>query len=136
MAGLPFIEGVAPERPALLDDAGDGWLSYGELSELSQDWAVRMAGPRGLMFLYARNDGSSVAAMIGALAAGHAVALFDPNLSESARAQLEGSLLPCLGCWGLGRGCWRTQGARVGCILSSPCSSPLPVRRVAPSWCG
>ena len=101
MAGLPFIEGVAPERPALLDDAGDGWLSYGELSELSQDWAFRMAGPRGLMFLYARNDGSSVAAMIGALAAGHAVALFDPNLSESARAQLEAVYCPA---WVVGPG--------------------------------
>ena len=94
MAALPFIDGVAPERPALVDDAGDGWLSYGELVELAQDWAFRMAGPRGLMLLYARNDRSSVGAMIGALSAGHAVALFDPNLPEVARARLEATYRP------------------------------------------
>lgn len=101
MAALPFIDGIAPDRPALLDDAGGDWLSYGALAGLARDWAGRMAGPRGVVFLYALNDAGSVAALLGALAAGHAVALFDPNLSEEARAGLEATYRPA---WVVGPG--------------------------------
>ena len=94
MPGLPFIEGVTPERPALADDSDGGWLSYGDLAELAWDWASRMSGPRGLVFVYARNDRSTVASLIGALAAGHVVALFDPNLSEGVRTDLEEAYRP------------------------------------------
>lgn len=98
---MPFIEGVTPERPALLDDAGGGWLTYGELAGLAQHWASRMSGPRGLVFIYAANDRNSVGAMIGALAAGHAVALFDPHLSEATRTALEAAYRPA---WVVGPG--------------------------------
>jgi acyl-CoA synthetase (AMP-forming)/AMP-acid ligase II len=94
MAALPFLPDVAPDRPALLDDAADDWLSYGGLAARAGDWAARVAGPRGLAFLFLRNDCDGVAALIGAVAAGHAVALFDPNLPEPARAALEAVYRP------------------------------------------
>lgn len=94
MAALPLIATVAPERPALLDDAGDTWLTYGALADRAREWAARMEGSRGLAFLYMRNDAGSVAALLGALAAGHAAALFDPDLSTEARAALEATYRP------------------------------------------
>lgn len=94
MVRLPLIDGVSPECPALQDDALTGWLSYGDLAALARLWSERMTGPRGLVFLYARNTCDSVAALIGALAANHAVALFDPNLSDEARDGLEAIYRP------------------------------------------
>lgn len=94
MVVLPFIDGIAPDRPALLDDVGGDWLTYGALADRARGWAARMGGPRGAVFLYARNDAGSVAALLGALAAGHAVALFDPNLSDKACAGLEATYRP------------------------------------------
>lgn len=94
MTTLPFIGGIAPERPALLDDSGGDWLTYSEISQRAADWASRLAGPRGVAFLYAHNDIDSVTALIGALAAGHAVALFDPKLPADARADLEKKYQP------------------------------------------
>lgn len=77
-----------------MDDAGNDWLSYGELSDLAQGWATRISGPRALVFLYIRNDIDSVAALIGALSAGHAIALCDPRLPLSARRGLEEAYRP------------------------------------------
>lgn len=82
------------QAPALLDDADGGWISYGELGRLSGDWADRLAGPRSLVFLYAGNDIISVAAMLGAIAAGHALALFDPHLRAISREALEAIYRP------------------------------------------
>jgi acyl-CoA synthetase (AMP-forming)/AMP-acid ligase II len=94
MAGLPFIDGIAPDRPALRDDVGGDWLTYGALADCAREWSLRMRGPRGLVLLYARNDKDSVAALLGSLAAGHAVALFDPKLMSEARAALEATYRP------------------------------------------
>lgn len=100
MTELPFLAGNAPDRPALLDDAGGDWLSYGGLTAEAQGWAARMPGPRGLVLLYARNDIASVAALLGALAAGHAVALLDPRLPDETRVDLETLYGPT---WVIGR---------------------------------
>lgn len=94
MVALPFIDSIAPDQPALRDDHSADWLTYGDLAELVQDWAIRMTGPRGVVFLYARNDVDSVAALLGGLTAGHAVALFDHNLSAQARTLLEATYSP------------------------------------------
>lgn len=88
MTTFPFIGGIDPEKPALLDDASDDWITYRELARQAAHWASRLESERGLVFLYARNDIDSVGALMGALAAGHAVALFDPNLPADARAEL------------------------------------------------
>lgn len=91
---IPLLPaGFGPE-PALQDDVGGAWVSYDALHFLAQEWANRLNGPRSLAFLYIRNDVASVAALLGALAAGHAVALFDPNLSAEARARLEACYQP------------------------------------------
>lgn len=102
LAAVPFINGVASDRPALRDDVGNDWLTYGELADRARDFAAQMVGPRALVFLYARNNASSVVALLGALASGHAVALFDPNLSPEARAALEAIYRPA---WVVGPDC-------------------------------
>ncbi|GAY17472.1 AMP-binding protein [Mycobacterium sp. shizuoka-1] len=89
MAGIDLIHGVRADRPALLDDAGGDWVTYGQLADLARRWATRMSGPRGLVFLHPTNDVASVAALIGAFSAGHAVALFDPSLPPATRADLQ-----------------------------------------------
>lgn len=94
MPALPFIDDIAPDRPALLDDVGGNWLTYGALADRAREWSAQMRGPRGVVFVYARNDVGSVAALLGALAADHVVALFDPNLSVEARAALEATYRP------------------------------------------
>lgn len=93
LARIPLLPaGFGPE-PALQDDMG-AWVSYDALRRHSEEWADRLAGPRGLAFLYIRNDVASVAALLGILAAGHAIALFDPNLPAETRARLEARYQP------------------------------------------
>lgn len=94
MTGLGLIDDIAPHRSALLDDTGGTWLTYGELAHQAHTWAARLGGPRALAVLYPRNDCVSVAAILGALSAGHAVALFDPNLPVQSRARLETAYRP------------------------------------------
>lgn len=69
-------------------------MSYDTLRRQAESWANRLTGPRSLVFLYIRNDVESVAALLGALGAGHAVALFDPNLPAESRARLEACYQP------------------------------------------
>ena len=94
MTGLGLIGDVPADRPALADDAHGDWLSYGDVAAQARFWAGRMGGPRALAVIYPRNDTVSVAAILGALSAGHAVALFDPNLPAAARARLEAAYRP------------------------------------------
>lgn len=77
-----------------MDDQSGDWLTYGELARLAEEWATRMPGPKGLVFLYAKNDIDSVAALLGGIAAGHAVALFDKDLTSDVRAALEAKYRP------------------------------------------
>lgn len=94
MPHVPFIASQTPDRPALRDDLQTTWITYGDLARSAEQWARRMAGPRGLVFLYASNDCQSVAALLGALAAGHAVTLLDPNLAEKSQEALEAPYFP------------------------------------------
>lgn len=91
---IPLLPDGATNEPALLDDAGGEWLTYAGLRERAQAWAGRLRGPRGLAFLYIRNDADNVAALLGAFAAGHAVALFDPQLAPPARQALAACYRP------------------------------------------
>lgn len=94
VSDLPFLTNVDDARPALMDDTNTAWLSYGSLKERVRDYRDQMAGPKALVFLFAYNDVDSVAAFLGACAAGHAVALFDPALSVELRRQLVDLYLP------------------------------------------
>ena len=85
---LPFLTEPDDDRPCLKDDDRDDWITYGALKRRAADYAGAMAGRRGLVFLSARNDFASVAALIGAIAASHAVALLDPELSAELREAL------------------------------------------------
>lgn len=91
---IPLLPHGVDAHPALLDDNAGEWISHDALRALSGEWAVRLAGPRSLVFLYIRNDIANVAALLGAMAAGHAVALFDPNLPRESRARLEACYQP------------------------------------------
>lgn len=101
MSMIPFIDGIELARPALFDDRADSWITYGDLSALALEWAARLHGMRDLVFVYARNDIESVGALLGALAAGHAIALFDPNLPQTARTEIEAIYGPA---WVVGPG--------------------------------
>jgi len=91
---LPFVPDGIDHRPAVRDSSTSEWVSYGELVTRAGAWATHLAGPRGLVFHYINNSVDDVAALLGAIAAGHAVALFDPKLAETARAALEQRYLP------------------------------------------
>ena len=91
---VPLLEEASPHQPALYDDLSNEWLSYGKLADDARAWADRLPPARDLVFIYARNDIESVTAMLGALAAGHAVALLNPELAEKVRLQLESTFSP------------------------------------------
>lgn len=101
MCTVPLIKDIESARPALADDHAGSWITYGDLVSLALNWAARLHGQRNLVFIYARNDIESVAALLGALAAGHAVALFDPNLPEAVRTEIESIYQPA---WVIGPG--------------------------------
>lgn len=103
-----FLRDVPQDAFALRDDEVEEWVTYGELRDRSFQWSDRLRGPRGLVFQYINNDVNNVAALLGAIAAGHAVALFDPKLGHLSRERLEliyqpdwivdiGSGTPCRG---------------------------------------
>jgi acyl-CoA synthetase (AMP-forming)/AMP-acid ligase II len=91
---VPFLDAERGDAPCLLDDRGGAWIGYGALAALAAERAATLAGPKALVFLYMGNDVASVAALLGALAAGHAVALLDPNLPAATRAGLHAAYGP------------------------------------------
>lgn len=84
---FPILCAEAAASLALADDGG-ARCSHAELKERASKWRERLAGPRGLVGLFIRNRVEDVAALFGAWAAGHAVALFNPKLSPDARSAL------------------------------------------------
>ncbi|MFN3259021.1 MAG: AMP-binding protein [Pikeienuella sp.] len=91
---LPLL----PEREgarALGDDTGLR-LTRGELREAALSLAARMEPGEGkrLVLLLAPNGAGAVIGLLGALAAGHAVALADPGLDPAKLARLEGAYRP------------------------------------------
>jgi len=87
---LPFFEiDCVSDAPAMLQSNGPS-MTYGELCHQVDEWQGRLAHEvKQLVFCYLSNSPQGVMALIGALAAGHAVALLDANLSTDARIDLE-----------------------------------------------
>ncbi len=85
---LSCLSGAA-DAPALLDDYSSSWLTYGELNERIAAFAAEVPESKSLVLLYLRNNITSVVAFLGALRAGHAVALLDAGLPAASKARLE-----------------------------------------------
>jgi len=85
---IPFLPAPLPTTVALSDDSTAA-VTYGGLAALASELAARLPSEKSLVFLYARNDIGSVSGLLASLAAGHAIALLDPDLPEASRRQLE-----------------------------------------------
>jgi acyl-CoA synthetase (AMP-forming)/AMP-acid ligase II len=78
----------APLSRRALYDAGN-WWTYGRLSEEVERWVTLLEAPaKCLVFCFARNDIPSVCCYLGAIEAGHAVALLDAKLAVEFRDRL------------------------------------------------
>lgn len=85
-----FEEWPDVSSPALYDAETRHWWSYGGLREEAARWAGAFRSrSKPLIFCFARNDTASVAAYLGAIEAGAAVAL----LPESSPAEFQARLL-------------------------------------------
>ena len=93
MRGIPFLPATLPAGVALRDDDG-AVLDYGALAGEARVWAGRLAQDKSLVFVYAANTAATVAAVLGALNAGHAVALLDAALPAPARSDLTARYRP------------------------------------------
>ena len=93
---VPFLKPSASDMPALIDDQSDQWCSYKELSERALVWAGRLSGPKSLVLLAPRNQIDDIACFLGAITAGHAVALIDPAISSSRLSELIAEYAPDL----------------------------------------
>lgn len=92
---IPFLPAPLPTTVALCDDSNEA-VTYGGLEALASELAARLPAAKSLVFLYARNDVGSVSGFLASLAAGHAVALLDPDLPEASRRQLEDLYQPTI----------------------------------------
>jgi acyl-coenzyme A synthetase/AMP-(fatty) acid ligase len=78
---LPLIDGLE-DAPALRDGPSDTWISRGALRASVNALAARLVSPRKrLVFVLVGVTPSAVIAILGAIEAGHAVALIDPDLA-------------------------------------------------------
>jgi acyl-coenzyme A synthetase/AMP-(fatty) acid ligase len=91
---IAFLEKGEAGAPCLRDDAREDWLTYGELHENVSCWSRRLDGEQAVVFLYAYNDSETVAALLGAISAGHAVALLDPKLPAASKEALAAAYVP------------------------------------------
>ncbi|MTJ83371.1 MAG: AMP-binding protein [Telmatospirillum sp.] len=84
LAGL--LSTLPADRPALYDEDGEGWISYGALAarvRAASDVLARL--PRSLAFLLFSNKVADVVAYLGLMSAGHVPALIDPGLPAPMR---------------------------------------------------
>lgn len=95
---LPFINDAQARSNAiaLIDDADGAAWTWQQLTDHGRCWRDATAGPKKLVFLYCRNRLHDVAALLGLVGAGHAVALLDPSLPGDARARLDARYMPDL----------------------------------------
>lgn len=88
---MGFFATHRPDRSAaaLYDSAASRWYSYGELYDQIDRWAERFGGSaKALAFCFTRNDVTSVAAYLGALESGCAIALLPANLPPEFQSRL------------------------------------------------
>ena len=91
---------IDDDAPLLSDDVSTQWVTASKFRQLAHDWSVKFSAPRTLVFLYIRNSVEGVAQLIGALEAGHTVALLDPNLPDGSKTHLTQSYAPGFICDG------------------------------------
>ncbi len=80
------------DRPAVMA-AGRAPVSYADLARQASSFAARLPGSRRLVVVEAASDPQAIAAYLGALLAGHAVALL-PSDDLGAREGLEARFRP------------------------------------------
>lgn len=84
------------DSPALLSP-GCPALTYRQLDSLSRDWTTQLkCTHKQLIFFYISNTCTCVAALLGAIASGNAIALLDPSLSSGTKKHLEDAYKPWL----------------------------------------
>ena len=89
-----FCTEYSHDAPALLSP-GKPAVTYGQLEELSEEWRSRLVSEcKQLVFHYISKTPLSIAALLGTIASGNAVALLDPKLSREARDALESAYRP------------------------------------------
>lgn len=86
---LSLLNIVDDAAPALIDDDATEWCSYGQLRASVQTWSEKLSGPKSLILFSIENRVNHVACLLGALDAGHAVALVDPSMSDERMAALK-----------------------------------------------
>jgi acyl-coenzyme A synthetase/AMP-(fatty) acid ligase len=86
---LPFLNITASDAPALIDDGASAWCSYGQLEASAENWSKILTGPKSLVLFSIENKVDHVSCLLGALGAGHSVALIDPSISEERMAALK-----------------------------------------------
>lgn len=78
---------ISPERPALYS-AGE-WWSYGRLDREVDRWkSLFSSSGKKLVFCYPQSDAASICCYLGAIEAGHAVALLDAKMAPEFRDRL------------------------------------------------
>ena len=88
------IDALECKTPLLSDDTCEAWVTAGELRARSEAWRERLSGPRKLMFHYISNTVEGVAQFLGAVSAGHVIALLDPKLPLQAKSDLAARYRP------------------------------------------
>src|SRR6185312_5492648 len=82
-AGLLPLIAPLEAAPAIRDDLNDVWLTRADGRAASLGLAARIASARKqLVFLSCGANKETVIGLLGAAAAGHAIALIDPSLPE------------------------------------------------------
>lgn len=80
-AGLLPLIAPAETAPAIRDDLSDAWLTRADVRAASLALAGKIASERKeLVFLFCGANKETVIGLLGAAAAGHAIALVDPSL--------------------------------------------------------
>lgn len=92
---VPFILYSEPDAIAVCDDDGRK-LSYASLASQTLELARALPKKKCLIFLYARNDVTTVVRFLAALAAGHAVTLLDPGLPSLSKIELRRCYKPAV----------------------------------------
>jgi acyl-CoA synthetase (AMP-forming)/AMP-acid ligase II len=115
---IPLL-GAAGESDHALYDACSGWATYGSLRSDSEKVAGCLESEqKSLVFCFCANHVSFVPAYLGTLAAGHAIALLDPQMDEEFRHRLIGTYEPDFifapRDWSLDCDDWRLDGTGFG----------------------